>query len=41
MDEKIKRAVSMTLINIGELVKNISEETKKSYTDIPWREFQD
>lgn len=26
-DEKLKRAVGMTVINIGELVKNITEET--------------
>lgn len=27
-DEKTKRAVSMTLINIGELVKNLTEDVK-------------
>ncbi|MCD8015509.1 MAG: hypothetical protein LUG99_20590 [Lachnospiraceae bacterium] len=26
-DEKLKRAVSMTVINIGELIKNITPET--------------
>ncbi len=36
-DEKLKRAVSMTVINIGELVKNITEDTRKEYSDIPWR----
>lgn len=36
-DEKIKRAVGMTVINIGELVKNISQETRKKYPDIPWK----
>ena len=36
-DEKLKRAVSMTVINIGELVKNISEETRIAYKDIPWK----
>lgn len=30
-DEKLKRAVSMTVINIGELIKIVSEDTKKEY----------
>lgn len=38
-DEKLKRAVCMTLINIGELVKSITDETKKIYSNIPWREI--
>lgn len=36
-DERTKRAVCMTLINIGELVKNLSEEFKLVYPVIPWR----
>ena len=36
-DEKLKRAVGMTVINIGELVKNISEETRMKYRDVPWK----
>jgi len=36
-DEKTKRAVCMTLINIGELVKLISDELKRSNSSIPWR----
>ena len=35
-DESIKRATAMTLINIGELAKHLSEEFKKK-TDIPVR----
>ena len=31
LDEKLKRDVSMTVINIGELVKNITQETRKEY----------
>ena len=27
-DEKLKRAVGMTVINIGELVKNVSDELR-------------
>lgn len=34
-DEKLKRAVGMTVINIGELVKNITEETRKEFPQIP------
>lgn len=36
-DEKTKRAVSMTLINIGELVKSLSEEIRLATKHIPWR----
>lgn len=36
-DEKLKRAVSMTVINIGELIKNITEDTRKEYPQIPWK----
>ncbi|MCC8028323.1 MAG: DUF86 domain-containing protein [Lachnospiraceae bacterium] len=36
-DEKLKRAVAMTVINIGELVKNITQETRQRYSYIPWR----
>ena len=36
-DEKTKRAVCMTLINIGELVKLVSDEIRKNNSAIPWR----
>lgn len=36
-DEKLKRAISMTVLNIGELVKNITEETRKGYPQVPWK----
>ena len=36
-DEKTKRAVCMTLINIGEMVKLISDEIRRSNSAIPWR----
>ena len=36
-DERTARAVSMTLINIGELVKNISQDLKDAHREIPWR----
>lgn len=36
-DERTKRAVSMTLINIGELVKGLSEGLRLANPSIPWR----
>ncbi len=36
-DELRKRAVGMTLINIGELVKNITDETRMENKNIPWK----
>ena len=36
-DEKTQRAISMTLINIGELVKSLSLEFKTQHSDLPWR----
>lgn len=36
-DEKLKRAVGMTVINIGELVKNMTEEFRLSHKEVPWK----
>jgi uncharacterized protein with HEPN domain len=36
-DERTSRAVCMTLINIGELVKNLTDELRDSHKEIPWR----
>ena len=36
-DEKLKRAICMTVINIGELIKNITDDTRKRYSQIPWK----
>ena len=38
-DEKSKRAVCMTLINIGELVKNLDDDVRTQHKSIPWREI--
>ena len=38
-DEKLKRALAMTVINIGELVKNITMETRVATSQIPWKEM--
>ena len=35
--EILKRALGMTTINIGELIKNISPELRGEYRDIPWK----
>jgi len=37
-NEMLKRAISMTVINIGELVKSITEETRLIHKQIPWKE---
>lgn len=36
-DEVTKRATAMTVINIGELVKNITDETRRKYPKIQWK----
>lgn len=37
--EMLMRAVGMTVINIGELVKNLSESCRLTYSQIPWKEI--
>ncbi len=36
-DERTKRAVCMTLINIGELTKSLTEDFKQAHNYIEWR----
>ena len=36
-DEILKRAACMTVINIGELVKSLSEDFRSESKDIPWK----
>lgn len=36
-NEMLMRAVGMTVINIGELVKNLSDETRLTNPHIPWK----
>ena len=38
-DELLKRAVGMTVIYIGELVKNLSVDMREKYGDIPWKQI--
>jgi uncharacterized protein with HEPN domain len=36
-NEMQKRAICMTVINIGELVKALSDEIRKNYRKVPWK----
>lgn len=36
-DEILKRAVAMSVINIGELVKNLTQEFRNEYKNVPWK----
>ena len=36
-DEMKKRAICMTAINIGELVKNLSSECRLTNNNVPWK----
>lgn len=38
-DEKTKRAVCMSAINIGELVKSLSSDLRLSTKHIPWKDI--
>ena len=37
-DEKTKYSVGMAAINIGELVKNLSAEFRKNYSEVAWKD---
>ena len=39
IDELFKRGICMTVINIGELVKNLSPEFRLEYNTVPWKEI--
>lgn len=36
-DEKLKRALCMTVINIGELIKNVTDDIRSKYSTVPWK----
>ena len=38
-NEMLKRAVCMTVINVGELVKNLTEECLLSHPEVAWKEI--
>ena len=37
-DEILKRAIGMTVINIGELVKNATDELREEHKEVPWKQ---
>ena len=36
-DDILKRAAAMSVINIGELVKNLTFEFRNEYKNVPWK----
>lgn len=36
-NEMLKRAVCMTVINVGELVKNLTEDCRLSHPEVAWK----
>lgn len=36
-NEQLKRAICMTVINVGELVKNLTEDCRSTYNTLPWK----
>jgi len=38
-NEMLKRAIGMTVINIGELVKNLTDDFRTTYNFIPWKDI--
>ena len=38
-NEMLKRAIGMTLINIGELVKNLTVDFRLSHNSVPWKDI--
>lgn len=36
-NEQLKRAICMTVINVGELVKNLTDACRKNYSTLPWK----
>ena len=37
-NEMQKRAVAMTVINVGELVKTVTDELRLAHREVPWKE---
>lgn len=38
-NEMLKRAVCVTVINVGELVKNLTEDCRLTHPEVPWKEI--
>ena len=37
-NEMLKIAIGMTVINIGELIKNVTDEMRARHPDVPWKQ---
>ncbi|SFH68341.1 Uncharacterized conserved protein, contains HEPN domain [Selenomonas ruminantium] len=37
-NEMMKRAIGMTVINIGELIKNVTDEMRNAHPEVPWKQ---
>ena len=37
-NEMLKRAIGMTVINIGELIKNVTDEMRATHPEVPWKQ---
>ncbi len=37
-NEMLKRAIGMTVINIGELIKNVTDEMRARHLEVPWKQ---
>ena len=37
-NEMLKRAIGMTVINIGELIKNVTDEMRARHPEVPWKQ---
>ncbi|WP_458458328.1 HepT-like ribonuclease domain-containing protein [Pseudobutyrivibrio sp.] len=38
VNEMMKRAVAMTVINVGELIKVITPEMRQAHKEVPWKQ---
>ena len=36
-NEMLKRAVAMTTINVGELIKSVTDEMRQNHPEVPWK----
>ena len=36
-NELLKRALGMTTINVGELIKNVTVDLRKEHPEVPWK----
>ena len=36
-NEMLKRAIAMTAINIGELIKNVTDDLRQEHKEVPWK----